>query len=99
MIVHGHGKNFLGFVLPYDVLVEPVLDFLRREQRPVVLGNFHLVAHNDVVAGLDAFVANARAVLHDEVAHLQFAAPAEGAAQRFADLVLIVLGHDYSLFS
>ena len=93
VVVHRYRKDFLGLVLSDDILVKAILDFLGRKKAFFALGAFHLVAGDNFVAGLDAFVANAGAVLHDEIANLKLAAPAKGAAQGFAHRRFIVLGH------
>ena len=99
VVVHGHGKNFLGLVLPDDVFVQPVLDFLGRKQAFAAVRAFHLVAGDNLVASLDAVVADACAVLHDEVAHLQLAATAERAAQRLVDRIFCGIAHGlFALF-
>ena len=99
VVVHGHGKNFLGLMLPDDVFVQPLLDLLRGKQTFTVIRAFQPVAGNNVIAGLDAIVADARAVLYDEVARLQLAASAEGAAQRFAACGLGGIAHTlFALF-
>ena len=85
MVVHGHGKDLLGLGLADDVFIQAGLDLLRREQ--ALVGLLHLlldlVTGDDVAAGAHAVVADAGVVLHDKVVHLQLAASAEGAAQRF----------------
>ena len=85
VVVHGHGKDLLGLCLADDVFIQAGLDLLRREQ--ALVGLLHLlldlVTGDDVAAGAHAVVADAGVVLHDKVVHLQLAASAEGAAQRF----------------
>ena len=93
VVVHRHRKNFFGLVLPDNVLIKAVLDLLGRKKAFFTLRAFHLVAGDNFVAGFDALVANACAVLHDEIANLKLAASAKGAAQGFAHRGFIVLGH------
>jgi hypothetical protein len=59
MIVDGDGQSLLGLLLPDYVLVEDVLDLLRRWNLSNRLGNLSLlVLRQDLVAECDALIAD-----------------------------------------
>ena len=85
VVVHRHGQRLLGALLPDDVLVEHGLDLGGLGQlvaRPVGLVLEFLA--DDVVAQLDALVADEHGGAGDELAHLVLALAAEGAVQQLA---------------
>jgi cell division protein FtsL len=85
MVVHGHGEHTLGALLADDIFVENLLDFVRlRKLVPGALRTVFKLFPNDVVAELDALVANEYRRARDELANLVLALSAEGAVQKFA---------------
>src|SRR5689334_8910952 len=80
MIVDGDGKNFFRRLLPDDVLVEDLADLVRRWQLAAIRA-CRLAARaflaNDVVAKLDAFIADEHRRAGDQLAHLVLALAAK----------------------
>ena len=82
VVVHGHGQNLLGLVLPDDVFVEAGLDLLRGEQAFFFADLFEGFAGHKLVAGGDALIADVDAVRPgDEMGDLRLPFAAEGAAR------------------
>ena len=76
MVVHRHGEDLLGLVLPDDVFVEAGLDFLRGEQAFIFTDLLNGVLGQHFVAGGDALVADMHAVRPgDELVRLRFGLP------------------------
>ena len=97
VVVHGDREHLLGALLVDDVLVEDALDLHRHGQLVVLLAlraRLHLLA-DDVVAELDALVADVDAGAGDELAHLVLALVTERAVQEAVALSLVV-GHETS---
>src|SRR5690606_19889011 len=87
VVVDGHRQRALGAVLADHVLVQDVEDFLRLGQRAARrLGLLLELLADDVVAKLDAFIADEHARARDQLADLVLALSAEGAVQ---DLVAV----------
>ena len=81
VVVHRHGEDLFGLVLPDDVFVEAGLDFLRGEQAFVFADLLDGVLGHHFVAGGDALVADVHAVRPgDELVRLRFGFAAERAA-------------------
>ena len=82
MVVDGHREHALGVALPDHIIVEMLADLERR--RNAVPGlhqrGFGLLA-DDVVAQLDALVADEHGGPGDELPHLVLRLPAEGAVE------------------
>ena len=88
MVVDRHRQHLLGAVLADDVLVEDLLDLVRLGQLVAgALGAVLELLADDVVAQLDAFVADEHRRAGDELADLVLALPAERAVQQFAVVV------------
>ena len=80
VVVHGHGEYFLGPVLLNHVLVHYRLDFRWLGNGDAAGGLFLLVLlFDDLVAKLDAFVADVHRGPGDELLNLILALAAEGA--------------------
>src|SRR5690606_38216363 len=96
VVVHGHRERLLRPLLADDVLVEDLEDLLRARQRAA--GRLRLLLQllaDDVVAQLDAFVADEHARARDQLADLVLALPAERAVQDLAAVgsALTVFAH------
>ena len=88
VVVHGHRQHLLGALLADDVLVEDLLDFVGLGQLVArALGAVLELLADDVVAQLDALVADEHGGAGDELANLVLALPAEGAVQQLAVVV------------
>src|SRR5579883_134509 len=88
MVVDGDREYFLRALLPDHVLVENLLDLVGLRQLVAgALGAIFQLLANDVVAELDAFVANEHGRAGDELADLMLALPAEGAVEELAVIV------------
>ncbi len=89
MVVHGHRENLLRGLLADDVLVEHGFDLGRlRQLVAAALGAFVELLANDVVAELDALVANEHGGTRNELAHLVLTLAAERAVQQLAVVAL-----------
>ena len=87
VVVHRDGEHALGAVLPDHVIVQRLEDFRRRGDIPFLLaGDSRLgLFTDDVVAQLDAFVADEHRRPGDELPHLVLGLAAKAAIQcRFA---------------
>ena len=97
VVVHRHRQYLLGARLADDVLIEHVEDLGRLGQVAARTGGLFLqFLANDVVAQLDAFVADEHRRARDELAYLVLALAAERAVQdlaAFARSALPILGH------
>src|SRR5262249_8944640 len=91
VVVDGDGELLLRLLLPDDVLVEELLDLLRRRQRGAgaASGLEAVVVRDDVVADLDAFIADEDGGPGDQLANVVLILVAEGAAQDFGIAVLL----------
>jgi hypothetical protein len=88
VVVDGHRQHLLGALLTDDVLVENLLDLVRARQLVArALGAFLELFANDVVAQLDALVANEHRRARDQLANLVLALAAERAVQQLAVVV------------
>src|SRR5271165_6591959 len=98
MVVDRNREDLLGQVLADDILVEDLPDLVRRRQlalvRPRRIGGGALLA-NDIVAELDALVADEHRRTGDKLPHLVLALAAEGAVKQFVARCLI--GHSFRL--
>ena len=95
MVVHGNRENALRLFLADDIIIEHVADFLRRRHAPVLFGHerrFRLFA-NDVVAQVDAFIADEHRRPRNEFAHLVLRLPAERAIKRALRVAAAKLRH------
>ncbi len=92
VVVHRHAENTLGRLLTDDVIVEKRRDLLRLRQmlqREVgTLGEFLL---DDLVAQLNALIADVHAGTGDQLLHLLLRLSTERALEEFASS--IELGH------
>ena len=82
VVVHGHGQRALGLVLADDVVVQDAVDVARLGQLLEVerrRGGELLV--DDLVAQVDALVADVHAGAGDELLHLALRLAAEAAEQ------------------
>ncbi len=90
VVVHRDGERFLGLLLPDHVLVQDVLDFLRRRD---LRDRFRYLAlfilRQDLVAERDALVADVDRRARNELPDRILGLSAEGAAQ------VLVVGHVY----
>ena len=83
VIVHRNRENALGFFLANDIVIEDVTNFLGRGYAAVLFGNkcrFRFLA-DDVVAEIDAFVADEHGRPRDQLAHFVLRLAAKGAIQ------------------
>src|SRR6516165_7927498 len=88
VVVDGHREHFLGALLADDVLVEDLLDLVRLGELVArTLGAILELFADDVVAQLDAFVADEHGGAGDQLAHLVLALPAERAIEQLAVVV------------
>src|SRR5207302_8626440 len=84
MVVDRYGQRFLRPLLADDVLVEELLDLLRgRERRPRAAIFEAVVIRDDVVADLDALVADENRRPRDELPDVVLVLVAEGTPQDF----------------
>jgi hypothetical protein len=82
VVVHGHGQDLLGAVLADHVLVEDVLDLRGLGQAPQLPALLLLpLLRDDVVAQLDALVADVHRGSGDELADVVLALAAERALE------------------
>src|SRR5690606_13427126 len=97
MVVDRDRERALGALLPDDVLVEHLEDLARLGQRTARRLRLLLeLLADDVVAQLDAFVADEHARARDQLADLVLALPAERAVEDLgavAGTALTVFGH------
>ena len=94
VVMDGDRKHLLGVVLPDDVVVKDLADFLRQGNAVVRFrqrGLFLLL--NDVLAQLDAFIADEHRRAGNELAHLVLALAAERAVERTFRIVAGDLAH------
>src|SRR5690606_14771799 len=97
VVVHGHGERLLRALLADHVLVEDLEDLARLGQ--AAAGRLRLLLEflaDDVVAQLDAFIADEHARARDQLADLVLALPAERAVEDLAAVAgsaLSVFGH------
>jgi hypothetical protein len=83
VVVDGDREDLLGVVLPDHVLVEERIDLGRLgELVELELGGFGELFLDDLVAKVDALVADVHARTGDQLLHLLLALPAEGALQQ-----------------
>src|SRR5690606_2831073 len=98
VVVDRDGERALGAVLPDHVLVQDLEDLLRLGQRTARrLGLFLELLADDVVAQLDALVADVHARPRNQLAHLMLALSAERAIEDLAAVAgtaLTVFGHE-----
>ncbi len=101
VVVDGNRQRALGRFLPNHVVVEIGLDLRRCRQFALgVLGDCacrQFVA-NDLVAQLDAFVADKHRRTGNQLLHLVLALAAEGAIKRFLAGCAFFLGHEINTF-
>src|SRR5262245_21795952 len=95
MVVDGDGQDLLGLLLPDDVVVEVLVDLTSlREVVELDLRALRELLLDDLVAEVDALVADVDAGTGDELLDLLLALPAERALQQVATVT--ELGHDVS---
>jgi hypothetical protein len=94
MVVHRDGEDALGVALADHVIVEVLADLERRRNAVAGLdeGGLGLLA-DDVVAQLDAFVADEHGGAGDELPHLVLRLAAEGAIEGALGVAAAKLGH------
>ncbi len=98
MVVHGHREDLFRALLTNDVLVENAADLLWRRQLMRValgLGFLHLLT-DDVIAQVDALVADENGGPGDQLANFMLAFAAKRAIEQFAG-VLAVAGVSHSI--
>ena len=99
MVVDRDGKDLLGVLLPDHVFVENGLDlFGDRQFRPAAVGAFVQFLANDVVAELDAFVADEHGRTRNKLAYLMLALAAERTIQQFAAVALAAGTFTHSVY-
>src|SRR5574340_1360893 len=91
MVVDGDGELLLRLFLADDVLVEELLDFLRRWQRGALPGAVFeaIVVGDDVVADLDALVADEHRRPGDQLPDVILVLVAERASEDLGFAVLL----------
>ncbi len=101
VIVHRHREHALGAVLADDIIVEHVADFLRRGHSAILLAGETRLGFlaDDVVAQLDALVADEHCGSGDELAHFVLRFSAERAIQGALRIGTAQLGHSISFCS
>src|SRR5262249_39916248 len=83
----GDGEDLLRLLLPDDVVVQVVVDLDRlREVVEAHLGVLRELFLDDLVAEIDALVADVDAGTGDQLLDLLLALPAEGALQQVASV-------------
>ena len=93
MVVHRYRKNLLRVVLTDDVVVQEVVDLTRlRQLVEMELGGLGQLFFDDLVAEIDALIADVDAGAGDQLLHLLLRLAAERALQQFASVT--ELGHD-----
>ncbi|MCY1451101.1 hypothetical protein D9M71_679530 [compost metagenome] len=98
VVVHRYRQYLFRTLLTNDILVQDGADFFRRRQfmrAAFGLGFLHLLA-DDVVAQVDALVADKYRGAGNQLAHFVLAFAAEGAIEQFA-VVLAVTGVSHSI--
>ncbi len=98
MVVHRYCENLLGTFLTDYVLVKDAADFFGRRQfmrAAFGLGFLHLLT-DDVIAQVDALVADKDRGAGNQFAHFMLAFATEGAIEQFA-VVLAVAGVSHSI--
>src|SRR5690606_16844133 len=91
-------EHALGAVLPDNVIVEDIADFLRCRDTAILLARkttLGLFADN-VVAQLDAFIADEHRRARDELAHLVLRLAAETAVEGALAIGSAEFGHSWS---
>src|SRR5690606_30728965 len=86
VVVYSNGEHLLGTLLTDHVLIQNAADFLWRRQlvgTALGLGFLHLLA-DDVVAQVDALVADKDGRTGNQFAHFVLAFAAEGAVKQLA---------------
>src|SRR5262245_147816 len=95
VVVDGDGQDLLRLLLPDDVVVEVLVDLTRlREVVELDLRALRQLLLDDLVAEIDALVADVDAGTGDELLDLLLALPAERALQQIATVT--EFGHDVS---
>src|SRR5471032_1859080 len=97
VVVHRYGQNLLRTFLTNYILIKDAADFFRRRQfmrAALGLGFLHLLT-DDVVAQVDALVANKDRGAGNQLTHFMLAFATEGAIEQLA-VVLAVAGVSHS---
>ena len=90
MVVDGHGELLLRALLADDVLVQELLDLRRRGQRGARAAVLEaVVVRNDVVADLDAFIADEYSRARNQLADVVLILITERAAENLSLAVLL----------
>src|SRR5262249_7357116 len=94
VVVHRHREDLLGAILPHHVVVEHRLDLVRlgRARRLAARLLLAVLLGDDVVAELDALVADVDRRPRDELAHLALALATEGTGE--VGVVVPLVLHD-----
>src|SRR5450432_2459379 len=83
MVVHSHRERLFGDVLADDVLLEEVVNLAwLGELVPLQVGRLRELLFDDLVAQVDALVADVDAGARDQLLHLLLALPAERALEQ-----------------
>src|SRR3546814_9576809 len=87
MVVHRNRQITLGRILPYDIAIEEGFDFLRCGQFVAdrIASRFLALFDDDVIAQVDAFIANKDRGSGDELPNLVLALIAKRTMQYFID--------------
>src|SRR5690606_38076623 len=95
MVVDGNGQSALRLLLTNDVTIKEFLDFGRRRQLVAngVTSSLLGLFQNDVVAEVDAFIADEHRRPGDKLAHLMLAFATKGAVQGFIVARTFFFGH------
>lgn len=98
MVIDGDREDLLRALLTNHILIQDGADFLGRRQLVRIalgLGFLHLLT-DDVVAQVDALVADKDGRASNQLAHFVLAFAAEGAIKQFA-VVLAIAGVSHSI--
>src|SRR5580658_7547071 len=93
VVVNRDRQHFLRMVLADDIVIENLTDFLRRRNAVAQFTQRGLLLLDDVLAQLDAFIADVHRWARDELAHLMLALAAERAMEGVLRIFTCDLAH------